>query len=390
MAPVKFWLGTKKIYNRGEIMEISYKFRLYPNKRQEDLILRTFGCCRFVFNYYLFQRIESYKKTGKSPTRFMQDKDLTTLKRQEDTIWLKEVDKCALQNTLKRLDSAYQHFFRRVKEGKAPGFPHFKSKKQKKQSYQTNGTIKVLEDTIQLPKLGGVKCRVSRAIKGRILSATVSRTASGKYYVTICCRLEDGLQKLPSTGAVVGLDLGIKSFCVSSDGMEYANHRSLQQSEKKLARLQRKLSRKTKDSKNWNKNRIQIARLHEHIANQRRDMQQKLSTEIVRQNDIICIENLTIKNMVRNHKLAKSISDAGWGEFCRQLTYKAAWYGKQLVVIDRFYPSSQTCSVCGAQWSGTKDLKVRHWICPVCGVSLDRDVNAAINIMHEGMRLLAQ
>ena len=167
-------------------MEYSYKFRLYPNKEQENLILRTFGCCRFVFNHYLAQRMEAYEKTGKSPTRFAQDKDLTTLKQQEDTLWLKEVDKCALQNTLKRLDSAYQNFFRRVKEGKKPGFPHFKSKKQKRQSYQTNSNIKVFESAVQLPKLGKVKCRVSRPVHGKILSATVSRSASGKYYVSLC------------------------------------------------------------------------------------------------------------------------------------------------------------------------------------------------------------
>lgn len=319
----------------------------------------------------------------------MQDKDLTILKQQEETIWLREVDKCALQNTLKQLDSAYQHFFRRVKESKKPGFPHFKSKKQKRQSYQTNSNIKVSEGAVQLPKLGKVKCRTSRVVQGRIMSATVSRSASGKYYVSLCCRLDRELPKLPTMGVVVGLDVGIKSFAVSSDGVEYPNPKYLRKSEKKLARLQRNLSRKTKGSSNWEKARIKVANCHEHVANQRRDMQQKLSTKIVRENDIICVENLATKNLMRNHKLAKAISDVAWFEFRRQLSYKAEWYGKQLVMVDRLFPSSQLCSCCGAKWEGTKNLKVRKWTCPCCNADLDRDTNAAVNILHEGIRLLA-
>ena len=370
-------------------MECSYKFRLYPNEEQINLIERTFGCCRYVFNYYLVQRQEAYRTTGKSPTRFMQDKDLTVLKQQEETQWLREVDKCALQNALKQLDKAFQNFFRRVKKGEKPGYPHIKSKKQSRQSYQTNSNIKVFDNAVQLPKLGKVKCRISRMVEGRILSATVSRSASGKYYVSLCCHLEQDIPKLPFTGTAVGLDMGIKSFAVSSDGVEYANPKYLQQSEKKLARLQRQLSRKTKGSSNWNKARIKIARLHEHIANQRLDMQHKLSTQIVRQNDVICIEDLAPKNMAQNNMLAKSISDAAWGEFRRQLTYKAEWYGRKLITVDRFYASSQTCSCCGEKWPGTKDLRVRQWVCQNCGAKLDRDTNAAINILNEGLRKAA-
>lgn len=369
-------------------MERSYKFRLYPNKEQENLILRTFGCCRFVYNYYLAQRIEAYRETGKSPTRFMQDKDLTTLKQQEEAIWLQDVDSRALKSELKFLDKAYQNFFRGIKKGEKTGFPRFKSKRDRHQSYQTNNTIKVFDNTVQLPRLGKVNCRISKEVKGRILSATVSRNPSGKYFVALCCT-DVEIDPLPSTGAVVGLDLGIKSFAVTSDGVEYPNHKYLANSEKKLARLQRQLSRKTKGSKRREKARIQVARLHEHIANQRKDMLHKLSTDLIRQYDVICIEDLAPKNMVRNHRLAKPISDASWGEFRRQLTYKVKWYGREVVVVDRFYPSSQICSACGAQWSGTKDLAVRQWTCPECGANHDRDINAARNILNEGLRLVA-
>lgn len=317
-------------------MEVAYKFRIYPNKFQEEQIQKTFGCCRYVYNHYLALRKAKYEADKSNMNYYECAKDLTILKKVNE--WLKEVDSQALQQSLRNLEAGFQNFFRRVKNKENPGYPKFKSKKNRYKSYRTT-QAKVLDNKIQLLKLGLVKCKITRQVKGRILSATVSQNPSGKYFVSLCCTNIE-TESLPKSGSVVGIDVGLKSFAITSDGVEYFNPKYFAKSQKKLAKLQRRLSRKSRVGNRREKARIKVARCQEHIANQRKDMLQKLSTELIRNNDVICIEDLAPSNMVKNHKLAKAIMDASWYEFKRQLTYKADWYGKKVIVIDRFYPSS--------------------------------------------------
>lgn len=371
-------------------MEYAYQFRIYPTQKQEEQINRTFGCTRFVFNYYLAQRIALYKEEGKGTSWMKQSNQLTKLKQLPEYAWLNEVERSALVNALRNLDAAYKNFFRRVKNGEKPGFPRFKSKHDSHQSYRSSSPcIHVEKDAVYLPRIGRVKCRVSRPVEGRIVSATISRVPSGKYYVALGCTEVD-IEQYPPTGGVVGLDVGLRSFAVSSDGTEYPNPKHLKKSEKKLARLQRKMARRTKGGSNWEKTRVQVARLHEHIANQRADSTQKLSTELIRNNDIICIEGMNVSKMMEHSVFAKEIADAGWGEFRRQLEYKALWHEKEVVRIDAGFPSNRICSDCGAELDASINPSIKTWTCPYCGSTHERCHNAAKNILTEGVRKLTQ
>lgn len=366
-----------------EAYTMGYKFRIYPNKTQENLINRIIGSCRFVYNHFLAVRRDEWQANQHSIGLAESQRLLTDLKRREETNWLKEADSIALQEALKNLDRAYQNFFK-----KRARYPRFKSKHAHSQSYRTrnqNKGIRFVGNRIKLPKIGLVRIKRSRDFDGRILNATVSRTAAGKYFVSLCVEQDIENLKHANNGGKVGIDVGLKEFYSDSNGNTVENPRPLHRLEKKLAREQRKLARKMPRSSNREKQRKRLARVYEKITNIRKDFLHKVSTQLIRENQTIAVEDLQVKNMLKNHSLAKAISDVSWSEFFRMLEYKSKLYDCEILKVPTFYPSSQTCHVCGYQNREVKNLAIREWTCPQCGAKHDRDINAARNILAKAL-----
>src|SRR5213592_739570 len=365
----------------------AYKYRFYPSDEQKRLLAHTFGCCRYVYNWALRERTDAYYKRGERLSYEDTAQRLVLLKKREETSWLDEVSSVPLQQALRNLDRAFRHFF----EGRAH-YPTFKKKRhQQSATYASNAfswdgqgckalTLAKMDAPLPIvwhrPLPDG--CKPS--------SVTITKDEAERYFVSIL--VEEDIKPLEVTPKTVGLDLGLKSMVITSGGHTHGNPKFFARDEKKLAKAQRRHAKKKKGSKNRNKARLKVARVHKKIADRRRDYQHQLSTRIIRENQVVCVESLQVKHMVKNHSLAKAISDVGWSELVRQLEYKAAWYGRTVVKIDKWYPSSKRCFDCGHMLDSLP-LDVRSWVCPACGVVHDRDSNAAKNILAAGLAVAA-
>ncbi|MEH2316376.1 IS200/IS605 family element RNA-guided endonuclease TnpB [Nostoc sp.] len=383
-SPVRGWGSLRGLFKRA------FKVTLIPNHNQQVLINKTIDCARYVYNRFLALKQELYTTEQKALNYNACSQQLTLLKKEIE--WLKEVDKFALQNSLKNLETAYKNFFTDLKKPKIKlgvGFPKFKKKHGCKQSYKTNltnGNIQIIENRLKLPKLGWVKFHKSQDITGKLVNVTITRTSSGKYIASILCETE--IEKYPQVIQNIGLDLGIKSYLVTSAGEVVDNPKYYRTQTRKLRSCHKKLSRSVKGSSNRVKAKNKLARAYERITNLRDDFLHKLSTRLIKENSIICIEDLRVANMVKNHKLALSISDASWSKFVAMLEYKALWHDRIVQKVGTFYPSSQTCNYCGFINPVVKDLKLREWSCPGCSNYNLRDKNAALNILSEGLKIL--
>lgn len=362
----------------------AYRFRCYPTPEQQQALARTFGCARFVYNHMLRLRTDAWFQRQQKVGYHETSSALTALKKQPGLAWLNEVSSVPLQQSLRHLQTAFGNFF-----AKRAAYPSFKSRHDRQAAEYTTSAFKWDGKALRLAKMDeALPVRFSRTIAraAKVTTVTVSRDGAGRYFVSMLC--DDAVQALPTSEAKVGIDLGLTHFAILSSGEKIAAPNTFRKNESKLAKLQRRLAKKIKGSRNRAKARVKVARVHAHIADARRDFLHKLSTRLIRENQVIAVETLAVSNMQKNRSLSKSIADAGWAEFLRQLEYKAQWYGRTLVGIDRWYPSSKRCSECGHAVQ-KMPLKVREWTCPECGSVHDRDINAARNVLAAGLAVSA-